>query len=121
MRVSAIVRSSFCAAHHLEGYVGNCANVHGHTWTVEMKVKMKVNSETGLGFDFRHLKKVLQSVLPDHKNLNEVYEFNPTAENIAIGLFRSLKAKGLKEIESVTVWESSNCGIEVTQRDVESK
>lgn len=27
-----VVRFTFAAAHHLPGYDGPCANVHGHTW-----------------------------------------------------------------------------------------
>ncbi len=32
--------------------------------------------------DFAHIKQMIQEKL-DHKNLNEVLSFNPTAENIA--------------------------------------
>jgi len=32
--------------------------------------------------DFAHIKQIIQEKL-DHKNLNEVLSFNPTAENIA--------------------------------------
>ena len=36
----------------------------------------------GMVVDFAHVKRMIQEKL-DHKNLNEVLSFNPTAENIA--------------------------------------
>ena len=42
---------------------------------------MELN-EDGMVIDFTHIKNAVKDKL-DHKNLNEVLDFNPTAENIA--------------------------------------
>ena len=39
-------------------------------------------NEDGMVTDFSHIKQLVKDRL-DHKNLNEVLPFNPTAENIA--------------------------------------
>jgi 6-pyruvoyltetrahydropterin/6-carboxytetrahydropterin synthase len=49
---------------------------------------------------------MLSEILPDHTLLNEVYDFNPTAENLARHLFRELK--GRCPVCEVTVWESDD-------------
>ena len=36
----------------------------------------------GMVVDFSHIKQLIHDNL-DHRNLNEVFDFNPTAENIA--------------------------------------
>lgn len=38
-------------------------------------------NEDGMVEDFTHIKKVIHSKM-DHANLNEIFDFNPTAENI---------------------------------------
>ncbi len=72
--------------------------------------------ETGLLYDFVHLKQVIQAVLRtlDHQYLNELKPFdvlNPSAENIAKHIFDEA-SKQMKRppngagISSITVWES---------------
>ena len=60
--------------------------------------------------DFRDAKRHIDLVLPDHKYLNDVYDFNPTAENIAKHLYNELKyGEGFPVVE-VTLWESKDAG-----------
>ncbi len=39
MKITATKRATFEAAHYLTGYDGACANIHGHSYTVEVTVE----------------------------------------------------------------------------------
>ena len=55
--------------------------VQPHAWTqLADRSRDKLN-EDGMVEDFTHIKKVIHSKM-DHANLNEIFDFNPTAENI---------------------------------------
>lgn len=104
----------FAAAHKLYNYPGNCSNIHGHTWKVEIIVKGEELDTTGMVIDFRELKKTAASLIKekyDHRFLNEVEPFdriNPTAENIAREIYHEMKRMlaGVVEVKKVKVWES---------------
>jgi len=100
------VRDTFQAAHFLRGYAGRCENVHGHTFRVEVALKVDELDTVGLGIDFALIKKALTEALPDHTLLNDIYDFNPSAENLARRLFEILKASF--PVQEVTVWESED-------------
>lgn len=104
------IESTFDAAHKLIGYQGKCANLHGHTWKVEVFVLGKELNEQGFLVDFSLLKKKLEEIvsLLDHRFLNEIKEIgNPTAENIAKYVFLNYKIQNGVTLEKVRVWESS--------------
>jgi 6-pyruvoyltetrahydropterin/6-carboxytetrahydropterin synthase len=111
------IRSDFAAAHRLCGYPGNCENLHGHSWQVEVRVRADVLNALGMACDFRELKKRVRGLVGrlDHKYLNEIPPFdriNPTTENLSRHLYDELK-KTLPEsvkVVSVTTWESPDCG-----------
>jgi len=106
-----IITSDFSAAHMLRHYKGKCENLHGHNWKVEVSaVSGKLNKQ-GMVFDFKDLKKKVNTILDkiDHKNLNEITYFkktNPTSENIAKFIYDKVKDRKIK-VKSVTVWESN--------------
>ncbi len=100
------VRDRFSAAHFLREYRGKCEKIHGHTFQVEVKIEVDRLDETGLGIDFVLIKEKLASVLPDHKLLNDVYDFNPSAENLARRFFQDLRV--FFPVRAVTVWESED-------------
>jgi 6-pyruvoyltetrahydropterin/6-carboxytetrahydropterin synthase len=100
------VRDKFQAAHFLKGYQGRCENVHGHTFQVEVAIEVRELDSIGLGIDFALIKKTLAEALPDHTLLNDIYDFNPSAENMARRLFEILSASF--PVRSVTVWESED-------------
>ena len=100
------VREKFQAAHFLREYQGKCEKIHGHTFQVEAVIEVKELDRTGIGIDFSRIKAILTKVLPDHTLLNDVYSFNPSAENLARQFFNELK-KDLPVTE-VTVWESED-------------
>lgn len=108
------IHTYFAAAHNLIHYQGDCENLHGHNWKVEVTVAARELDRAGLGIDFKILKGETKKVLEllDHKYLNEIPPFNvisPSSENIARFLFEKLAAvldDGNVKVESIKVWES---------------
>lgn len=100
---------SFSAAHRLPQYDGPCHDLHGHTWKAVFVIEGPVQPD-GMVCDFKTVKKLLDSHLPDHQFLNDLLE-NPTAENLAQHLFDKiapeLAAKNLT-LKTVEIWESDN-------------
>jgi 6-pyruvoyltetrahydropterin/6-carboxytetrahydropterin synthase len=109
------VRERFSAAHYLKEYRGKCERLHGHTFQVEVAVEVRELDATGIGFDFTEVKKDLAAALPDHALLNEVFDFNPSAENLARAFFLRLKEK--YPVKSVTVWESEDASATYSEDD----
>ena len=100
------VKDRFQAAHFLKEYKGKCEKIHGHSFQVEIEVEVTELDKIGIGIDFTEIKQKLSEILPDHTLLNEVYEFNPSAENLARNFFHELKK--LFPLKKVTVWESED-------------
>lgn len=100
------VSDKFQAAHFLKEYKGKCEKIHGHTFRVEVAVEVEALDSRGIGIDFIEIKEKLTEILPDHTFLNEVYDFNPSAENLARHFFLELKKHF--PVKEVTVWESEN-------------
>lgn len=100
---------SFSAAHRLPKYDGPCHHLHGHTWKVVFVMEGPVKPD-GMVCDFKVIKKLLDSHLPDHQFLNDLLK-NPTAENLAIYLFDKiapvLSDKGLT-LKTLEIWESDH-------------
>lgn len=108
------IHTSFAAAHNLVHYQGDCENLHGHNWKVEVTVTARELDKSGLGIDFKILKSETNTLLKtlDHKYLNELAPFtglSPSSENISRYVYgelsRSLNTDNIKVVE-VTVWES---------------
>lgn len=104
------VESHFSAAHHLLNYQGDCENIHGHNWKVEIIVAGEELDKSGMLIDFKVLKKHLNEVLDmlDHKDINvlEVFkDVSPSSENIARFIYSQLKSS-LPQLKSVSVWET---------------
>ena len=108
------IMTDFAAAHNLINYQGDCENLHGHNWKVEVRVRAIELNNAGLGVDFKILKKETKQLLEllDHKYLNDLPMFkglSPSSEHICKYLYDEL-GKILNDdnitIECVTVWES---------------
>lgn len=108
------IQTSFAAAHNLLQYQGDCENLHGHNWKVDVTVAARELDKSGLGVDFKVLKAETRRLLEtlDHKYLNELPMFNglsPSSENIARYLFdelsRTLNTDNVT-VSLVNVWES---------------
>lgn len=80
---TVVKRMEVSASHRLElSYQSKCEHLHGHNWIVTVYCRSEELNKDGMVVDFTHIKEVVMKKL-DHKNLNEVIPFNPTAENIA--------------------------------------
>lgn len=76
-------RMEISGAHYLHlTYESKCENLHGHNWIVTVYCKSETLNADGMVTDFTHIKKDIHGKL-DHQNLNKLFDFNPTAENIA--------------------------------------
>ena len=100
------VREKFSAAHYLKEYQGKCEKLHGHTFRVEVEIEVHELDKAGIGIDFAEIKAALAEILPDHVLLNDLYPFNPSAENLARRFFEDLKKRF--QVRVVTVWESED-------------
>ncbi len=110
MKVKVSRKAHFNAAHRLynkewpddknELVFGKCnnPNFHGHNYELIVSVKGEIDPVTGFVIDVKILKDLIKAEVEDcmdHKNLNiEVPEFqklNPTAENIAVVIWKKLR------------------------------
>lgn len=108
----------FASAHSLRDYPGNCANLHGHNWKVEVQVIGHQLNDVGMVIDFKQIKAHAKNVIEtlDHTYLNDHPYFqsvNPTAENIAQYLYQQIQNKiqtDSVKMHSLTLWENDrNC------------
>ena len=109
------IKTGFAAAHNLINYQGDCENLHGHNWKVEVSVRGSSLDSSGLLMDFKVLKSHVAEVLTtlDHYYLNETPAFSslpPTAEHIAQYVYESLAINPAfhdrVKVYAVRVWES---------------
>lgn len=115
MRVTITKKFEFEAAHRLPKHKGICANVHGHTYKLEVEVERedKQMNEEGMIVDFSILKQLVNVniiELMDHKYLNDIFE-DPTAENMVFWIFNKLKGVFLDHnmcLVRVRLYETSN-------------
>ena len=76
-------RMEIAGAHKLNlDYTSKCSNLHGHNWIITVYCKSEELNNNGMVIDFTHIKRQIHDKL-DHKYVNDVVDFNPTAENIA--------------------------------------
>ena len=115
--------SLFAAAHRLRGSKGECENLHGHNWKIEVYVSGDKLDKNGLLIDFKIIKESTKKVLAemDHSFLNELDAFktvNPSSENIARHIFKSLSREhNNKDVKVVKViaWESDSACASYTE------
>lgn len=70
-------------AHRLQlPYTSKCSSIHGHNALITIYCKARELDENGMVADFSKVSDVVKSLL-DHKYVNDVVDFNPTAENLA--------------------------------------
>jgi len=112
MKVRLVSGSHFSAAHRLHRddwdeetnrrVFDKCNNPHGHghTYQLEVTVEGEIDPQTGYVMDFKDLKQSVQKNVVerlDRRHLNFDVDFlrgvNPTAENIAVGIWRELRGK----------------------------
>ena len=113
-----VKRLEIAGAHNLKlDYESKWSNIHGHDWVVTIYVRSKELDDNGMVLDFTHIKKLIHDKL-DHKYLNEIFDFNPTAENISKWISDELTnyMNGKGECYKVSVQESEG-NICIYERD----
>lgn len=82
---------TFEAAHHLVGLpdTHKCSKPHGHSYVVKVELQVPILNEVGFVVDYGDLKPLKDYIdqTLDHRDLNEVFAFQTSAENIARHLF----------------------------------
>ena len=96
-------RLEISASHSLAlPYESKCAGLHGHNWIIHVFCKREKLNKSGMVIDFATIKqKVVDAI--DHKNLNDIFTFQPTAENIAFWIVQTIP-----HCYKATVQESEN-------------
>jgi 6-pyruvoyltetrahydropterin/6-carboxytetrahydropterin synthase len=102
---------SFAAAHQLRLYDGSLEPLHGHNWVVRVTVSADGLDPIGVVMDFHELERLLDAVVaPMHNaHLNDLPTFaalNPSTENVALHVGRSLALPDRVRLHSVEVWET---------------
>ncbi len=113
------VKGDFSAAHRICGYQGDCANLHGHNWKVQISIAASELDDLGMACDFRVAKNILREELSrwDHSYLNDMAEFvklNPTSERIAKAIFENIASKLPENLKlvAVEIYESDTSSVE---------
>lgn len=126
MKVTVSRKAHFNAAHRLHNQhwsaqkndeiFGKCNNpeFHGHNYELIVSVRGEVDPDTGYVVDTKWLKDLIKEKVEnrfDHKNLNrqteEFKELNPTAENIAIVIFKLLRPEVNDKFDlKITLYET---------------
>jgi 6-pyruvoyltetrahydropterin/6-carboxytetrahydropterin synthase len=111
---------TFEAAHRLPKVPAThrCHRMHGHSYRVEISVAGEVDVGTGFVIDFFDIEAAYAPILKqlDHYCLNDIVGLeNPTAENIAVWIWRKI-APSLPSLICVKVYETPNCWAEYEGR-----
>jgi len=123
----------FDSAHLLDGYDGNCKNIHGHRWRVILTIKGNCSEcdSVGILWDFKK-RKILKDLF-DHKlivqcsesnkemidmlngrfNMVGITDGNPTAEYLSMYILCWLLEDNNKLKYKVRLYESTNSYCEV--------
>ena len=135
------VEVGFCYGHRLHGYVGKCANLHGHQGTVHVTFGSDRLDEQGMVVDFGVVKgfirdwvnenwdhrmmlsqqdPMVEAAIPFDGRIHPV-PFNPTAENLAGQIYAEVQTwlAGLPEdvnptsaeLLSVKFWETPTSSV----------
>lgn len=95
-RITVGKEFSFEAAHSLpylpDGH--KCRNVHGHSYKFRVEIEGAID-ERGFIIDYAEIEEAIAPIVCelDHQNLNEIFSFKTTAENIAGWLFSEVQKK----------------------------
>jgi 6-pyruvoyltetrahydropterin/6-carboxytetrahydropterin synthase len=117
---------TFDSAHRLDDYIGKCANLHGHTYKLEVTMKGRTDHR-GIVVDFGDIKSIVNEQIIgkyDHRFLNDLMEFNTTAENMVVHFFEIIDTY-LQKLDNATpvrlmkcrLWETPSCYAEINRED----
>ncbi len=100
---------SFSASHILEGLPEDhpCTRLHGHNYIITIHLKSETLDDKGFVKDYRELN-VIKDYIDnnlDHRHLNDIFDVNPTAENIARELYNTF-VPAIPQLYAVEVSET---------------
>jgi 6-pyruvoyltetrahydropterin/6-carboxytetrahydropterin synthase len=132
-------------AHALLNYEGDCRNIHGHSYTLEVTLKGRVNSkphhEEGMIMDFSFLKEIVYSaILKDFDHALVLHDivpepllssirsyfpkvttvpFTPTCERLVAHFYHLLRDSMIDDIElyKLKLWETETSFAEYYSSD----
>ena len=107
----------FDAAHLLPDYPGKCAQLHGHTYRLEVTIEGELD-EKGIVLDFALLGKTIKHEVLlslDHTNLNELLPY-PTCEQIALFIWQKLSPQ--LNLFSLKLWEGKDNAVTLRREDM---
>lgn len=103
----------FSASHVLNGMPEGhqCGRLHGHNYLVEIELSDSHLDHNGFVIDFGELKEFKNFIDNewDHRHLNDVVAFQPTAENMAVFLYHKFveiwpQVTAIRVQETETSW-----------------
>jgi 6-pyruvoyltetrahydropterin/6-carboxytetrahydropterin synthase len=116
-------RFRFEAAHHLPYHSGKCANLHGHSYVLEVSCKgdatpvREGDSNSGFVIDFAEVSNIVKSliIVPlDHTYLNDLIEYS-SAERIVEWIGRRLLHSGsdvADKLHALRLYETADCWVD---------
>jgi 6-pyruvoyltetrahydropterin/6-carboxytetrahydropterin synthase len=136
MKISVFRKAHFNAAHRLynpnwtdeknEAVFGLCnnPNYHGHNYELEVQLTGDIDPDTGYAYDLGKLADIIKEHIEkrfDHKNLNldcpEFKNLNPTAENIAVVIWKILRGRIEKQYDlKIRLYETPRNYVEYPAR-----
>lgn len=105
-------RYAFEASHTLPRHPGKCRRLHGHSYRFIVELTGPIDPEQGLVIDFDELDRIVAGavIAPlDHRHLNDIID-NPTAEHIAIWIYRAL-APAVPGLTSIELFEIEGASV----------
>lgn len=101
---------TFEAAHalaHLPEW-HKCRRLHGHSYRMRVEARATRLDSSGFVVDFAEIEQVVSPIVTrlDHRNLNDVFDFPTTSENIAAWIFHEIR-KQLPSVIRVTLYETA--------------
>jgi len=122
-KIISVTKSySFEAAHQLPNHDGQCSQIHGHSYQLEVTIvgmpkDPDGSSDEGMVIDFKDLGTIVaREVIEhfDHQFLNDIVDYITTVENLALDIFERLTFAGL-DILQVRLWETRKAYATVTK------
>ena len=125
--VKVTKRFTFEASHNLINYKGKCANLHGHSYKLEVTFVRSFGLDNqGMVLDFNKVNEIVEPIINryDHAYLNDFFS-NPTAEVMANSIFDEIDHileeerrlhSGLENVHVIEVklWETEKCYVTVS-------
>ena len=141
MKIKAIRKCKFDAGHRVVNHESKCRTLHGHEYWAHIYAEADQLDDLGRIIDFSVIKEKIGGWLDEHwdhnmiiwhkdpnlpllqkcDGLKEVYvtNFNPTAENMAAYLLKTVCPKVLAgsgvKVTKIKLFETTNCYVEVSE------